>query len=439
MFKTLTAKEKRYILLLVLFSFLLYLLWAAIIPYNKAPDEYQRFDVVRFIFKYRTLPLAGDTRLDYGPYGITYATTPYFPYIISAWISIMLKAIGLNIPLYLSSRLLSVISGTGTVFFTFLICKKLFNKESNLKYYVPCMLALIPQFAFINSYTNQDSFTIFLTSIMIYLWFKGVEDNWDYKTVIYTGITCGLMLLSYLNGYTIILATLLIVLLSYKDKLSKAFFYKLLLCLGVMFLVSGWFFIRNALHYNGDFLGLRYMSELSETLALDNFKPSLRATLAKRNLGVIHLLFRTPWVKLTFKSFWAVFDYMAVYVNPGYYGFIFILNIAALTGLMGLIIKNVKDGILKGIRDNKIYFALALSIIMSILLHIYYSVYSDYQPQGRYIFPALVPIVLLLFKGIYEVIPKKYSDYVFKALTFIFICVNFYCLFKVLMFMYYFG
>lgn len=437
MFKTLTAKEKRYILLLVLFSFLLYLLWAIIIPYNRAPDEYQRFDIVRFIFKYRSLPLAGDKRLEYGPYGITYATTPYFPYIISALMSMALKAIGLNIPLYLSSRLLSVISGTGTVFFTFFICKKLF-KESNLKYYVPCILATIPQFAFINSYTNQDSFTIFLTSIMIYLWFKGVEDNWDYKTVVLTGITSGIMLLSYLNGYTIILATLLIVLISYKDKLSKTFLYKLLLCIFVMFLVSAWFFIRNAVHYNGDFLGLRYMSELSETLAWDRFKPSLRATLARRNLGVWHLFFHTSWIKTTFKSFWAVFDYMTIHIKPSYYAFILILNIAGLAGVIGLIIKNVKNGVLKGIKDNKIYFTLIFSIIISTLLHIYYSVYSDYQPQGRYMFPALVPIVLLLFKGLYEVMAERYRDYAYKALTFIFISVNFYCLFKILMFMYYF-
>lgn len=135
-------------------------------------------------------------------------------------------------------------------------------------------MMLIPEFSFVSSYVNQDSFTVMLVSIIIYLWLKGIETNWNYKTVIAVGFTCGIVILSYLNGYTIIVATLIVVLITYKKLNSKEFYKKLGLCLGIMFLVSGWFFIRNAMLNNGDFLGISYSRELAEKLADPAHKPS---------------------------------------------------------------------------------------------------------------------------------------------------------------------
>ncbi|HEY5524120.1 MAG TPA: hypothetical protein VIK26_02165, partial [Clostridium sp.] len=119
--------DKRFVVILLLTSLFLYLIWAIVIPFNKAPDEFQRFDVVEFIFKYRELPITGDSRLIYGDYGITYASTPYFPYLLSGIIYIILNYLGITIKSYLVARLVSVIAGVVTVYFCWLISNKIFK------------------------------------------------------------------------------------------------------------------------------------------------------------------------------------------------------------------------------------------------------------------------------------------------------------------------
>lgn len=426
--------EKKYIYSLLGVTFLLYLIWSIIIPFDKAPDEFQRFDVVNFIYKYHTLPIAGDPRLVYGPYGVTYASTPYLPYIISAILSILIKGIGVGTQVYIIARLLSVLSGVGTVYFSFLIGRKLF-KDSHLKYVFPAILAFIPEFTFVNSYVNQDAFMIFLSSITIYLWFEGIERNWEYKTVIKVGLVSGLILLSYLNGYLMILSTLIIVLITYNYK-DKKFINKLFLCLIVMIFVSAWWFIRNSILYNGDFLGLTHTRILAEKLAIPELKPSLRNTLNKQGIGYTAIIFKTNWLISSFQSYWAVFGYMDVVLPSQYYFGILIINILSFMGLSYLIINNFKSRLISK-KDNYIYFTLILISIMSIILSLYYSIYNDYQPQGRYLYPGLISFVILLIKGIDVIVPKKYSKYIYSTIVFLSIGINLYSIFNLLFIRYY--
>ncbi|MCM8709406.1 glycosyltransferase family 39 protein [Clostridium sp. SYSU_GA19001] len=428
-------KERLFVVVLIACSFFLYIAWAVIIPFDHAPDEFQRFDIVNFIIKYRNLPISGDIRLFYGDYGISYATTPYLPYIISAGLCIFADKIGVNLPVYIISRMLSVFSGVGTVYFSWLISKRIF-KQSKVKYFFPLFLAFIPQFAFISAYTNQDAFTVFLSSIMIYLWLLGLESNWGYNVVIKVGIVSGLMALSYLNGYSIILATLFIVLITYKNKLSNSFFKKLLLCIFIIFIVSGWFFIRNYLIYDGDFLGRNYGRALSEKLAIPKYKPSIRNTLKHRGLGIRYLLFNTNWLSDTFKSFWGYFDYMILPMNNKYYFLMFLIVAASLIGLFYKIVYYYKTDI-KMLMRNKFYIALAFTSVISFILHSYYSIYSDYQPQGRYLFPALIALIILLCKGLDGIIADKYKSIVYKLLGILAIMSNFMALFYIIFLNYY--
>ncbi len=46
----------------IAFVFVFVLMWAFIIPYNNAPDEYMRYEIPHFIYKYGALPHGGDPR-----------------------------------------------------------------------------------------------------------------------------------------------------------------------------------------------------------------------------------------------------------------------------------------------------------------------------------------------------------------------------------------
>lgn len=396
-------KEKRYLISLLTFSLCLFTIYAIIVPFNSAPDEKLRFDIVDFIVKNKVLPIGGDPRLYYGEYGVTYVFKPYLAYIISAILCIITDIFKMNIEHYMVARLFSVICGVGTIYFTYLISNKIFDK-SRFKYIIPFFLATIPQFAFINSYVNQDSLMIFLSSIMIYLWILGIERQWNYDIVIKVGLISGLMLLTYLNGYIIIFATFIIVLLTYKNK-DVNFIKKTTLCISIMILISGWFFIRNLIIYNGEIFGGSIAFELRETLAIPSLKPSSIDVPYKSGINMISILYKTDWLKKTFMSSWAMLGNMDIRLDKIYYISVLVFTFVA---IIGEIIKMVewikhreKD---KGIAINAVCI---IAIILALLQSLYYSTYNDYQPQGRYLYCAIVPILIIIFSGIRKIISIK--------------------------------
>ena len=124
----------------------------------------------------------------------------------------------------------------------------------------------LPQFLFLSSYQNNDSFAVFTVALIIYFWLKGLKNRWRLSTCIGLGISCGLCALSYYNAYVFLLTTILLFFMSlliYKEKLAKIL-KKALLVFAAAFLVGGWFFIRNAVLHDGDFLGMRTIQESAE-------------------------------------------------------------------------------------------------------------------------------------------------------------------------------
>ena len=412
--------DRLFLLTLLSFSFLLFVTFSILIPFNNAPDEALRFDIVNFIYKYKKLPIGGDSRLYYGDYGITYAFKPYLSYILSAILALVFKLLNINLKVYVVARLISVISGVVTVFFTYKICDKLF-KNKIYRYVIPLFVATVPQFVFINSYVNQDSFSLMLGAIEIYLWILGIEKNWSYPITILTGLVSGLILLAYINSYVLVLVTLVVVLVSYDYK-DKKFFSKLMVCIGIIFLVSSWFFIRNLIIYNGEIFGNSVAIKISEEKAIERLKPSVRVTLAEENYNAVTMLTKTDWVKDTFQSFWAVFGHMDVRLNDNYYSLVAFL---VLLSMLGAIFKIKDSGISNISKDKKaIYLGLILTILWSIALSIYYSLYNDYQPQGRYVYPAFIAIIVIMFKGLDFILPSKWKNSIFAVFITLWTCTN---------------
>lgn len=426
MWGKMSKKEKIYIISLVAITFMLYLVWSISYPFGHAPDEPLRYDIANFIYKYKQLPILGDSRLFVdGNYGVNYSALPNFPYIISGVFMITFKGIGLPLSEVLFARLTSVLSGVGTVLFIYFICKKLF-KDSIIKYIAPVMVAFIPQFAFINSYVNQDAFMVFLSTVLIYLCIQGNESNWSFNVVIKVGLIGGFVLLSYINGYIILIAVLLYVLLTYNKIISMLFLKKLGICLGIMLLISGWWFARNAVLYDGDFLGLTTTKNYSEIHGKPELKPSVRKTYHSEGKNIIDILGDNNWVTSSFKSFWGVLGWLNIFLPNKFY-----LMVEGLTGvfLIGLI-KIIIDCIRKKISVNNCKFILILIVnsIAAILLTLYYSVYNDYQAQGRYVYPAFTAIMLLIFLSIYNMFNKKIAASIISLFTLGFIVFNIFIL-----------
>lgn len=114
---------------------------------------------------------------------------------------------------------------------------------------------------------------------------------------------------------------------------------------------------------------------------------------------MLQLLFHTNWLAFSTKSFWAGFDSMTVYLKPIYYDYITALCLLSAAGLCRKALQMAKHGI-KAFFGAPFVTALFFACVVVFALSVYYSSSCDYQPQGRYFFPALIPGYAAAYDGL---------------------------------------
>lgn len=265
------------------------------------------------------------------------------------------------------------------------------------------------------TYINNDSLALFSISIIVYGWILGLENDWDWKACIIMAIGIGICALSYYNAYGYILCSIIIYFVSsYIKKIDiKEFLKKGFAIAGIAFAIGGWWFIRNFIIYDGDIIGLNTSSEYSQKYALEAFKPSNRTTPYKQGVTLKYMLEDMFWVKSTVQSFIGKFGYMEAGMSERVYnGYKLVAIIGAIGIAFGgikslfrkIIMKKRKQGekIDKTKRNEKIVFnvLMVVCMIIAIALSLYYSYFSDFQPQGRYIMSMELPLMYFIVIGI---------------------------------------
>ena len=79
--------------------------------------------------------------------------------------------------------------------------------------------------------------------------------------------------------------------------------------------VGGWFFIRNAMIHNGDFLGMNSMYDCGEKYAMPGYQLSQRDTYQNQGISVFSMIFDTNWIITTIKSFICTTGYMQYMIS----------------------------------------------------------------------------------------------------------------------------
>lgn len=421
----LSDKTKKILKIVGICSFIIYIYflcftWSIQINFDAAPDEKMKYDICRYLYKNNKLPHGGDESIRDSKWGISYAFTPILSYMISAVFMKITSFFTQNFNyIFISARLVSVLCITGYAIITTKIASKLFKGIYKWLYII--FATLLPQIIFLGSYLNNDALALFSISIIVYSWILGIESNWSWKSCIIMAIGIGICALSYYNAYGYILCSIIIYFAScYIKKIKvKEFFKKGIVIFLIAFSIAGWWFIRNYIIYDGDFLGLNISNEYAEKYAIKYLKPSNRKTPANKNFSLIYMLFNMNWIKLTNNSFIGIFGYMNVKMQPILYN---CYNIIFLVGIIGIIIanllktKNKNDEKISQAEKNKkhektlFYIIMVISIIIPIVLSLYYSYYSDFQPQGRYIMGIILPLmyfIVLGFKFLFEKIVKN--------------------------------
>lgn len=412
--------------------FVFLVLWMAVQPFNVSPDEGMRYKIVEYLVKHGTLPHGGDPEIRDALWGISYAFNPILSYMISA---VFVKVVSIftssATTLLMAARMVNVLLGTGTAFIVRRIAMRLFKGRSQWLFSVLTMF--LPGTLFVFSYVNNDGLALFSSALIILMWVRSIKDNWSLKTCIGLGIGISLCALSYYNAYGIALCSVLffgITILLCGDKKGdfKFFFSRGAMIAGIVLVLAGWWFVRSYILYDGDILGMRTSSQFSQLYAQEMYKPSNRITMQKMGLSIANMFFLIPgewehnWLATVMVSFVGTFGYMNVFM-PSVLSKLYIIFFGG--GALGLVlqfrnnfslgtdalyrvkkrigVEVIKVRIIKQRsywkKESVFRWCMAIAFLIPFVLLVYYAYYSEFQAQGRYLIPGVIPIMYFVTFG----------------------------------------
>lgn len=355
--------------------------------------------------------MVGDESIRSAKYGISYAFMPILSYIFSAIFMRLLDTFSNSFSsLVTYARLVSVLSITVYAFFCIKISEKLFNGIYRWLFIV--LSILLPQLLYLGSYINNDSMALLSISIIIFSWIIGLEEKWNWKSCILLGIGIGICSMAYYNAYGYILTSVILYFYTcFKKKINiKEFFKKGITIAGIAILIGGWWFIRSFILYDGDIFAIKTQREFGQKYAIEELKPSNRTTPANQGEKLLHMLTKRGWIDITTKSFIGYFGWMSVLMNPLIYNIYITIGIIGILGIVIGCIMNLKnkkkDNLENEVKFNEKILKLIfiVNIFITILLSIYYSYNMDYQPQGRYLMPMVIPFMYFITNGIKNIL-----------------------------------
>ncbi len=372
------------------------LLYAARTPAWQIPDEPAHYNVIRQIAQTGALP-----RLEPGDYDQAYLSTltaqgfppdlpldrvqyqdyqPPLYYLLAA--PFYLAFGGVLFPL----RLFSLMLGAGVIVLTYRALCELAGRDSLLPLLAAGFNAFIPQHVAMLAGVNNDSLSELLIALGLWLALRLNRRGWTSARQLWPlALVLGLAFVTKVQAYVLAPVMALLILLHWRRAgwnewqrfvLAAVWIFLPALALGALywgrnFVVCGpWDVVCGGWH-NHVVVG----------------QPTTREWIAQYGWWGGESALLNRFFKFSFDSFWGVFGWMGVFMDQRVYGALLIFSAGLVVGLLGamprwrILTTAQRDGVL----------LLSLSALVTLALYLYYNV-GFVQHQGRYLFPALVPL-----------------------------------------------
>lgn len=412
------------------------LTFSIIQPFGDGPDEINRFKIVEYIYRHGTLPVGNDPEVLIDGYGASYAFQPMLTYIIDGYLLRALSVFepSLTMRVFLS-RLVNIFMGIITALYVKKLGDLLFT-DKKTAWAFTLAVVFLPQNMFIHTYVNTDSMGLLSIALVLHALILGMKEDFSKRTCVELAVGVILCALSYYNCYGIIVCAVLFFLgyflrrvpvsgvitnhasdhitadasgnenaapsfrltYDYKILLKKGIFISVIVLTGI-----SWWFIRNGILYNGDILALEARNICAAETGLEAYNPLTRDTYQRLGIPLSEMVFGTDYFTLVWKSFIAMFGPMLIPTH--HYIYMAFRNLFFLS-VAGLLI-TVKTSVLTwASRYQKLLVnaVMILAIIIPVILALYYSYTFDFQPQGRYYLPMVIPFMYFLAIGFEKVV-----------------------------------
>jgi 4-amino-4-deoxy-L-arabinose transferase-like glycosyltransferase len=376
-------------------------------PAWQAPDEPAHYNYVKFIAKNRALPVLqmGDydqayneefTRTPQNIASLSIEPLRYENYAPPLYYLLAAPVYALTDGWITAIRLFSVVLGGALVAVAYLIGAEAYPDQLLFALGGAAFVAFVPQHLAMMSAVNNDSLSELLIALVVLQCMRLFRSKRVSKRALgLLGVTLGLGLLTKATFYytAIPIAVSALVLCSRRCALRMTHYALVFL---PALLMGAVLWIRNLSVYGGlDVMGLARHN------AVVVGQPTTAQWLSDYGAGGLVQRF----LATTYRSFWGQFGWMSTPMPDREYLLLGALSLAALIGWVWWLIerRNVEVGMRNSVSPQAII--LILLFVLTVGGYLYYNL-TFVQHQGRYLFPALIPIGLALAIGWWHILER---------------------------------
>jgi 4-amino-4-deoxy-L-arabinose transferase-like glycosyltransferase len=373
-------------------------LYAVLTPTWQVPDEPAHFNYIRSLAEGRGLPvlepgdydqaLLGELTSRRFPPELSVAPVEYedhqppLYYLLAA--PFYLAFDGGIVPL----RLFSVLLGAALLVVAFIVVRAMFPTRTGLALTVCAFIAFIPQHVAMSAGVNNDILGELVLAATLWALVGYVNGRRERPWLV--GLLLGAALLTKTTAYIAFGAAGIAVVLRHRMErrtLRWAAIELAYLAIPALVLSAPWF-IRNGLTYGWDDpLGL---VRHEQVVAGQPRSSEWLATYGWVGLG-------RQLIQTTFRSFWGQFGWMGVVLPVYIYQALALLSILLTGGFLLWVVDRRRSCLSSTQRTG--LAVLAASALLTALAFLWYNL-AFVQHQGRYLYPALIPIGIAAMLGL---------------------------------------
>lgn len=384
--------KRRYLYAILTLALAIRIGYALVTPSFQAPDEYSHYSYVRFVHDLRYLPVQPNPAVRAEE--LELHQPPLF-YLLAAPLFSSTKLVE-GRPL-LPLRFVNIAFSMLTILIAYYFGSAIFPNRPFTVTLICAAVGLLPTYSYLSATLRNGTLATFFASLGFHLCAKAVlsDEQQRHARWAWIGVVAGLAMLSKLSAVGFVSAAGLLLLATSPDRrasLHRAGWF----ALGIMS-TAGWWFVRNWFVYGQSL-------KIIENGA--GYVPP-PITWAHEKQSAITL----------FKTFWAVFgrinELHYADINRFYWWFVGI----AVLGIIRYAVGKRRD-----LPQQLAYFFIA-AIGVSLAATFYYAHNYD-SDQGRYMFPALLPITTFIAVGLNALFPERYHRWVLDMTLFTFAGIN---------------
>jgi hypothetical protein len=406
--------ERRILVALLALYLILAVQFALGTPLWQVPDEPAHYSFVRHVAENWTLP-----ELKEGDYSHYYFETakryrfvqmdmtrfryeshqPPLYYMLMAPVHAAATGLGLH-PVY-TIRLASAILGLVALLLAYHVVRHVFPNDPRIALGATAFAAVLPMHVTMVAAVNNDVLAELMIAAVALQLVKPAQPRWTWQRAALLGATLGLAALTKLQSYVafgLVAGALAWDSLAKQEPdrrlaLRRAFGLGTMILAIALLVVAPWL-LRNAHVYGwNDLLALQRHDQVVEG--------QLTTTEFIRANGLKPLL--VSFVQTTFQSFWGQFGWMGVVLHPRFYLGAALLSGIVASGFAAAVVRVARTRRALGAPRLREGTLMLLWGLITLAGYLWWNA-SYVQHQGRYLFPAIVPLGAAFAIGLREVL-----------------------------------